>query len=54
MQVVDGEQRRLIQRDVGGEPVEAVEKRKGALCRSVLRAWGLGSSEQRLCDLGRA
>ena len=36
VQVVDREQRRLLKGNVGGEPVEAVEDREGALCGRVL------------------
>jgi hypothetical protein len=52
VQVVDHQQRRLVQGHVGRQPVEAVDDREGALCGSVLRTGGPGGPHQRR-DQGR-
>ncbi len=47
IQVVDREQRRLLECDIGREPIEAVEDREGALCGRLLCRGELRGSEQR-------
>jgi hypothetical protein len=53
VQVVDRQQRRLVQGHVRREPVEAVDDREGALCGGVLRTGGPGGSQQRRDECGR-
>jgi hypothetical protein len=54
VQVVDREQRRLLEGHVCREPVEPVDDREGAFCGRVLRTGRLRAAEERLYERGRS